>query len=410
LCLTDFVGLEYKGIEKMKPHILVITFEGLLSPVFQNQFAPVLSALSTRYKFTILLVEKHDAFRCKLIDQERDKLAELGIHAISLPLLRLPFKLTLLVNAFIVLFYTLLLVPVKKIDIVHIRRYDSIVVALLLKFLYQIRVVFDPRGLFVDEKISAGRWSAGGYRVSISRLLEKKILEKASAVIAFSHPHSEFVKNFHQRMVESKVTLIPNCVDLKKFSPRPRYNRKSRSKDGLVLIYVGGASYWHMIDEMIFFFKHLKERIPTFFMYLTYEDRDEVVNRFNEAGIQPRDYCITSVPPEKIAQHLTRADIGIALIEPSLAKKVCAPIKFVEYLASGLPVVINRGIGETEQVIEKYCVGVIYDRKNVDKRITELLTLLKSEDIYERCRSVVERHYNLDIAIDRLSSTYQRIL
>ena len=396
-------------MEDMKPHILVITFEGLLSPVFQNQFVPLLSALSGQYHFTVLLVEKQCTANRRLIAYEAERLERKGIKVISLPLLRFPCKLTLLMNVGIVSLCAFVMVLVKGIDIVHIRRYDAIAAALLLKAIYRTPILFDPRGLFIEEKIKAGKWRKAGLRSRLSQLLERKIMQASDAVISFSEPHSDFLKDVYQQAVWSKVTVIPNCVDLKKFKfvhthTKPRGNRKT-----ITMIYIGGASYWHMIDEMIFFFKHLKQKVPCFFVYLTYENRNAVEEIFIKSGLKRDDYLIKSAPPERVVEYLSLAHFGIALIEPSLAKKVCAPIKFVEYLASGLPVVINQGIGDTETIINRYRVGVLYDHENVERNVTELLDLLADREVSRRCRSVVEQRYALSLAVDRLSRIYARI-
>jgi glycosyltransferase involved in cell wall biosynthesis len=393
----------------MKANILVVSFEGLLSPVFQNQFMPAVRRLSTQFNFSIIAVDRRGLSRNKRIAVERERLAKMGIQCYTLPQFVLPLKLSLPMNVVLVTFFTLVLILFRRIDILHFRRYDANFAALIAKRVWGKKLIFDPRGLFVEEKISSGLWQKNRFRARIYRYLENSIIEQADAVISFSRLHSEHLQSTYGEKIGEKVMHIPNCVDLDKY--RFKGKRRSSYLTGKInLVYIGGASYWHMVDEMIFFFKYLKQRVPAFFTYLAYEGCHSIAARFAESKLEAKDYCVASVPPEEIPQYLTDADIGIALIKPSLAKRVCAPIKFVEYLAAGLPVVINPGIGETEAIVKRYGVGVIYERQKIQSNVAALLRMAGREDIRDRCRKVIERHYTLDVATKALLKTYQRVL
>jgi glycosyltransferase involved in cell wall biosynthesis len=391
----------------MKANVLVVTFEGLLSPVFQNQFMQVVSRLSAELDFTIIAVDRYGQSRKKRVIRERENLEKKGIRCYSIPLLMLPLKLSLPMNVALVTFITLVLMLIRKVDIVHVRRYDANFAALIAKRIFRKRLIFDPRGLFIEEKISSRSWQRNRLRFRIFKYLEDSVLRQADTVIAFSRLHQEYLQRTYGMAIGEKVVLIPNCVDLDRFKRRGREHYSAEKK---ILVYIGGASYWHMVDEMISFFKHLKQRVPAFFMYLTYERRHNIAAKFAKSGLQPEDYCVASVAPERIPQYLTSADVGIALIAPSLAKRVCAPIKFVEYLAAGLPVVINPGIGETEEIVKRYGVGIIYERQKIQRNIATLLRMLGGKDIHNKCRRVIERHYALDVATKSLSNTYRRVL
>ena len=392
-----------------KANILVVSFEGLLSPVFQNQFMPAVRRLSMQFNFSIIAVDRRGLSRNKRIAQEKERLAKIGIRCYTLPLLMLPLKLSLPMNVVMVTFVTLALVLFRKVDILHFRRYDANLAALIAKRIFKKKLIFDPRGLFVEEKISSGVWQMNRFRSRIYRYLENNVLEQADAVISFSPLHRKHLQNAHGEKIGEKVMCIPNCVDLDKYEFKGKH-RSSHFTGKINLVYIGGASYWHMVDEMIYFFKYLKKRVPAFLTYLAYEGCHSIAARFAESKLEATDYCVASVPPEEIPQYLTDADIGIALIKPSLAKKVCAPIKFVEYLAAGLPVVINPGIGETEAIVKRYGVGVIYEREKIQDNIKALLRMLGRKDIHSRCRKVIERNYALDVATRGLLDTYQRVL
>jgi glycosyltransferase involved in cell wall biosynthesis len=392
----------------MKRSILVITFEGLSSPVFQNQFIPTALVLSREYRFSVISVEKNSRQNRRMIVQQREMLKRHGIMTFPLPSIWLPLKLSLPINVIMVSLVAFAMLICKKVNAIHIRRYDSITIALLAR-MFGWRIIFDPRGLFVDEKIQSGTWRRSELKIRVFRYFEKKILEKCDAVIAFSKPYRRYLERLYGRTFALKVVFVPNSVNLEKFR-HTRQSKKWPSKKRLTLVYVGGASYWHLVDEMIYFFKCLKRKVPCFFLYIAYEGKKFVVQKFRSNNVNPDDFLVVTVPSVDIPQWLSNADVGIALIESSLAKKMCAPIKFVEYLAAGLPVVINPGIGETEGIVQKYRVGVIYERAKIQRNIAAILKMLDEKDIRDRCRNVIERHFALEVAVKGLMKTYQMAL
>ena len=63
---------------------------------------------------------------------------------------------------------------------------------------------------------------------------------------------------------------------------------------------------------------------------------------------------VKSVAYDEIPKELCQHDIGWCLIQNSIAKSVCYPVKITEYLASSLNIVYNCGIGDLEEILEGY--------------------------------------------------------
>ena len=110
---------------------------------------------------------------------------------------------------------------------------------------------------------------------------------------------------------------------------------------------------------------------------------------------------------------LNLASIGISFIKPCFSKIASCPTKFAEYLACGLPVVINKGIGDTEEIVRDNRIGVVVEEftpLGYKKGICELRELLKEkEDLRRRCRATAERYFSLKDGGDRYSEVYARL-
>jgi glycosyltransferase involved in cell wall biosynthesis len=96
------------------------------------------------------------------------------------------------------------------------------------------------------------------------------------------------------------------------------------------------------------------------------------------------------------------------------SKIFSCPTKFGESLACGLPVVINSGIGDTEEIVRKERIGVVineFSPRGYKKAAEELKILLSEKDeLRYRCRSVAERYFSLDCGIGQYEQIYHSLI
>ena len=87
---------------------------------------------------------------------------------------------------------------------------------------------------------------------------------------------------------------------------------------------------------------------------------------------------ILSVGSDEVFNQLTSANFGLLLRENNIVNNVSSPLKFAEYLAAGMPVVVSEGVGDTEETIKRYKVGVVIKNNDYDSAIFQLKELLKN--------------------------------
>ena len=61
---------------------------------------------------------------------------------------------------------------------------------------------------------------------------------------------------------------------------------------------------------------------------------------------------------------LNAADAGIAFYRPGVSRLGTSPVKVSEYLACGLPVVMNSGIGDSDAIVLREHLGVLVNDFN----------------------------------------------
>jgi glycosyltransferase involved in cell wall biosynthesis len=154
-----------------------------------------------------------------------------------------------------------------------------------------------------------------------------------------------------------------------------------------------------LTDEIISFLAavHRRER-NAFSMILTQRDATKIENLLLAAGLQKSDFSVSSVSPQEIPRRLKAADVAISFIKSCYSKKASSPTKIAEYLASGLPIVSNSGIGDLDSLIDGERVGVIlseFSSESYDVALAEIESLSADKNLREHCRNIAYKHFDL---------------
>jgi glycosyltransferase involved in cell wall biosynthesis len=218
------------------------------------------------------------------------------------------------------------------------------------------------------------------------------------------------------------VEVIPCCVDLKRFESANEASRqKMRQKLGLenrrVITYVGSlTSDWYMPAEIADLFGVAKrQRAETFALILTQSRVEAIRPLLSERGYSENDFLICRVSPAEIPIYLSAADAAVSFIKPCFSKLGSSPTKNAEYLACGLPMITNSGVGDTAEMVREDNVGVVIDEFNTEsyeKALAEIEKLLEDKnDLTKRCKNSARKWFDLEtVGGKRYLDIYHRLL
>jgi glycosyltransferase involved in cell wall biosynthesis len=179
--------------------------------------------------------------------------------------------------------------------------------------------------------------------------------------------------------------------------------RVAGQKPEFGLVYAGSLGSWYMADEMVAFARLAAGSVSGRTLFLTPE-----VEEVRRLGVTQDWAEIRTVRPKTVAEWLRRATAMFFFIKPIASKRASCPTKFGEGLASGLPVICNRGIGDLDDIVEQEGVGVLvadFSEAAYRAAIRRLRDLLEDPRLAERCRRLAETRYSVGIGVE----TYQRL-
>ncbi len=393
--------------------ILYITYDGLLDPVARSQVLPYLKKLASReFNISVISFEKNDKLeRHAALDARKDELKGSGIGWFLLRYHKRPAIPATIMDIFSGYFTGIRCMLKNNVKIIHARGYIPALIGVMLKGFSGRKLIFDMRGFWPDEKVDGGAWGRKSALYHLFNGIERFLVNRSDEVVVLSEAAMKRLKTNHPG---ARVTVIPCCVDLDLFGCKPGKSiLPENAKNRTVLIYLGSSGTFYDLEGSIAFFKYFKKiRKDAFFRVATNSDAEEVKGAVKNGGIDPEDYAVENLDFADVPGALCGSDMSVMFYKRELSGAGCSPIKFAESLSCGLPVVINSGIGDTGEIIEKEGIGVVLDNSpgNYERASREALALVDGGDtVKKKCRAAAENYFSLASGVDKYMELYQRL-
>jgi glycosyltransferase involved in cell wall biosynthesis len=295
-------------------------------------------------------------------------------------------------------------------DAVHAVSYVPAAIALGTGMVTRLPFVFDMRGFLGDEYIEAGHWTQADVRYRVLRLAEGVLLRGAAELIVRTHDAAARLRGdrrYGPHVDQTPITVIPAAVDLDRFRPST-----SRSEIP-TLVYAGSLGTWYRLDEMLRVYAYARKAVPKLrFLILNHDEHSLVDQSRQVLGLSQEDVIVRTADYAEMPALLAGAHVGIVLLLQSESKLASSPIKVGEYLASGLPVIVNTGMGDTDGAVQRYAAGHVvpsYSDDSLQAAAAALVALLGDETARKNARALAEAEFDLRDATSRYTTVYQRL-
>jgi len=143
-------------------------------------------------------------------------------------------------------------------------------------------------------------------------------------------------------------------------------------------------------------------------------DRGKLVEELmTQRRIKPEQFSVHSVKPAEVPAYLCASDAAIAFYEPAFSRLATSPVKLAEYLACGLPVIINAGVGDSDDFVADQKLGAVVKDFNEAEYRKALVAIrdLASEETRNRARHAAELFFDVRrVGVERYARLYEKVL
>ena len=410
-------------------HTLYLCYFGLREPLVQTQVLSYLRQIRKGgAKVSLLTFEPNpkENWTTEQIEIEREKLLQEGIDWHFLTYHKRPTVPATLYDLLCGVYFTSKFIRREKVDVLHARvQLPTLIGALARKFSRtKPKLIFDIRGFFPEEYTDGGIWKENGWLYKLVKRNEKWLLSEADGFVVLTEKARQILFPESAETGFDKygrpIEVIPCCVDLSRFdganeNSRAEIRKKYKLENRQVITYTGSLGSWYLADEMADLMQTAREIDgSTFALILTQSAPEIMAKRLKERGFGDEDFLVTKIPHGEIPEYLSAADIALSFIKPCFSKLSSSPTKIAEYLASGIPIITNRGVGDVAELIEKHQTGAVVDdfsRESYIKSLRRITELRQTSDLYEKCVTSAKEEFDLEeVGGSKYRLLYKRLL
>jgi glycosyltransferase involved in cell wall biosynthesis len=375
-------------------NVLYLSYTGLLEPLGQSQVLAYLKVLSREHRITLVTYEKGaDLADAPAMRTQREVCEAHGIAWIPRRYHQRP---RLLATAWdMTVFFFTALAYARRADVIHARAYIASFVALMVRTLTGKPFIFDMRAIWPEEMVVAGRLKPGAPMYRLLKWGERQCLVKAGAVVSLTSAALPYLRErAGAEGARIRFAVIPTCTDLDRFTPA--HNAAAPRAIGSIGTVMSG---WYRFPWLTAFFRAVDRRLPGQALTLITREDAEAIARAAEADGVPRDRLrIYGVDFADAPQAMRGLEAVAIFLETGLAKLGSCPTRMGEALGSGLPVIVNPGVGDVGDIVCTHQVGVLVEDASdeaMDRAVEALFKLREDPGLSARCRSVAEEVFSL---------------
>ncbi len=220
--------------------------------------------------------------------------------------------------------------------------------------------VFEVRDLwpavFVDLGILKSR-----FLIRTLEAIELFLYRRAMGVVTVTRAFADHIAR--RGVPRTKLGVVTNGVDEKRFRPGPRDTELSRSEDldgCFVVLYLGAHGISHALARMLDAAERLRDLDEVRFVFVGEgAEKEALVAGAKERGLSNVVFR-AGVPKEDVARWYRLADVGLVPLRDVPLFDTFIPSKMFELMAAGVPIV-GSVRGEAREILERSEAAIIVE-------------------------------------------------
>ena len=261
--------------------------------------------------------------------------------------------------------------------------------SLMAKNNLNIPLITDVHGLMGEEsKIQGSRYTQIMSNVEINAFLGSDYL------LAVSNPMKRQIC-LKYGVREDQILVVPNGGNIQPF--------QSHFDLPLKVIFAGNFAVYERISDYLDIAKALEHNSSfAFFLMGDGIQKRDLLKRIRKENIPIKFLGLKT--KEEALHFFSKMQVGVLTSTSGLEREVAFPIKMLDYMSCGLPVIAPK-IGEWGELIEKENCGIAVEKNTIAEFITALFSLCDKQEWEKKslnAKKCIERKYNWDAVLSPL--------
>jgi len=305
-------------------------------------------------------------------------------------------------------------IAIVRPDIVHAHSpVLNAIPALRVAKAHGIPVVYEVRAFWEDAAVNHGTTSAGGLRYRISRALETYAFRRVDAVTCICEGLRKEIVG--RGIPVQRVTVIPNAVDIAKFSPGGQPDEALKVRLGIsnarVLGFVGSFYAYEGLDLLLDALPGILSRAPDVRLLLVGGgSQEENLKRQAAAlGISDKVVFTGRVPHADVGRYYDLIDLLVYPRHSMRLTELVTPLKPLEAMAQGR-IFLASDVGGHKELIRHGQTGWLFRADDVSALVEAVLQVLADEARWPTMRAAgrayVETERNWETSVARYQGVY----
>jgi PEP-CTERM/exosortase A-associated glycosyltransferase len=282
---------------------------------------------------------------------------------------------------------------------------------------HNIPLVYECRAFWEDAAVDHGTTTENSLRYYLTKWLETYVFKKASAITTIC----EGLRNdiIGRGISPEKITVIPNAVNVEKFTYGVKPNQDLRTKlnlqEKIVLGFIGSFYAYEGLPLLLDALPKIIEKQPQTRLLLVGGGVQEAFIKQKTAKLKLDDYVIFTgrVPHDSVQDYYNQVDI---FVYPRLSMRLTdlvTPLKPLEAMAQGR-LVVASDVGGHKELIRDNETGRLFKANDSDNLAETVLDLLNQGNQWDKLREAgrlyVEQERNWTKSVSYYESIYGQLV
>lgn len=278
-------------------------------------------------------------------------------------------------------------------------------------------VVYEVRAFWEDAAADHGTTHEGSVRYRLTRAMETFAFKQVDAVTTICEGlRADIVA---RGIPEEKVMVIPNAVDIEKFSVGGVTDEVLKAQLGLsnmrILGFVGSFYAYEGLDLLLAALPHMLARVQDVRVLLVGggPQEDNLRQQARLLGIADKVVFAGRVPHEQVNRYYDLVDVLVYPRHSMRLTELVTPLKPLEAMAQGR-LFVASDVGGHKELIRDGETGILFKAEDPQSLADKVLSLLNATERWPALRLAgrryVENERNWRTSVARYQGVYEKVL